>query len=318
MNCTRPGCTGVIEDGYCNVCGMAPPKAARRTPAPAGRRPSRAAGRAARAGGRAAVEPAPSAPLLSQPAGVRDSGRSGHRHPPVTSSRTRASGRSHLGAGLVEVPPVPVPRSGRRPSWPTRRWPRAPGSAPAATSRSAGRRDGAAGPDRGVLPAVRPRIFVLPEARCRATSSPGSTRWSAAWPTAAWAGSTWPGTATSPTAGSCSRACSTPATSDAMAAAVAETPLPRRGRAPEHRQDLQLRRARRRRLHRDGVRRRRVAEGPAEAAPRGQRRQPDPAARRPGHRLHPRDPAGPRLPAPQRPGLLRLQARQRDPARTSS
>ena len=28
MDCQRPGCTGTIEDGYCNVCGMAPEKGA--------------------------------------------------------------------------------------------------------------------------------------------------------------------------------------------------------------------------------------------------------------------------------------------------
>jgi serine/threonine-protein kinase PknG len=46
MNCTREGCTGTIVDGYCDVCGMVPP-------------------------------------------------------------RTGSSVRGHLGAGLVEVPPVP-------------------------------------------------------------------------------------------------------------------------------------------------------------------------------------------------------------------
>ncbi len=29
MNCTQPGCSGEITDGYCNICGMAPrPQAA--------------------------------------------------------------------------------------------------------------------------------------------------------------------------------------------------------------------------------------------------------------------------------------------------
>ena len=71
MNCQRPGCRGVIEDGYCNQCGMAP----------------------------ANGHSAPS----------RSSGTGSNR---TTSSRrngTRAgsTGRSHLGAGLVDVPPVP-------------------------------------------------------------------------------------------------------------------------------------------------------------------------------------------------------------------
>src|SRR6478736_9593895 len=37
MNCTQPGCTGTIVDGYCDVCGMAAGStpAAVRAPAPA-------------------------------------------------------------------------------------------------------------------------------------------------------------------------------------------------------------------------------------------------------------------------------------------
>ena len=27
MNCTREGCAGTIVDGYCDTCGMAPPRA---------------------------------------------------------------------------------------------------------------------------------------------------------------------------------------------------------------------------------------------------------------------------------------------------
>jgi serine/threonine-protein kinase PknG len=94
MNCTQPGCTGVIEDGYCNVCGMAPPKSAV---------PSAAS----------APAPAPSSPsaAVSGPtgtsgtAGVTGSQGSGSRR--TGSSRTRTSARSRLGAGLIEVPPIP-------------------------------------------------------------------------------------------------------------------------------------------------------------------------------------------------------------------
>ena len=69
-------------------------------------------------------------------------------------------------------------------------------------------------------------------------------------------------------------------------------PVPRRGDPPGDREDLQLRRARRqarrsRRLHRDGVRRRNVAQA-------GQGQQ---AAGRPGDRLHAGDPARPRVSA---------------------
>ena len=88
------------------------------------------------------------------------------------------------------------------------------------------------------------------------------------------------------------------ADADAMAAAAAEVARARRGRAPEHRADPQLRRTHGlgggpRRLHRHGVRRRHVAQ----ADPQGQQR---PAAARPGRRLHRRDRARARLPARRR------------------
>ena len=67
--------------------------------------------------------------------------------------------------------------------------------------------------------------------------------------------------------------------------------VPRAGRAPAHRRDLQLRHPRRGRLHRHGVRRRPVAQAGAQGADARQRRGLRPAADRPGARLHPRDPA---------------------------
>jgi serine/threonine-protein kinase PknG len=74
MNCARPGCTGQIVDGYCDVCGMAParPAAAPATP--------------------------PSSALTI--ATLTTSRRS-------ATGRTRTTGRGRLGAGLVEIPPVP-------------------------------------------------------------------------------------------------------------------------------------------------------------------------------------------------------------------
>ena len=70
--------------------------------------------------------------------------------------------------------------------------------------------------------------------------------------------------------------------------------VPRRRQAPQHRRHLQLRQARRRRLHRHGVRRRQDAQGPAQGA--------RPAAACRGHRLHPPHPRRVRLPA--RSGLV--------------
>ena len=93
MHCQRAGCTGTIEDGYCNVCGMAPEKGAMgaapqtlHPPSAPTAAPSAPSGRSARA---------------SQ--GTRGTTASG-------SSRRTGSGRTrrgNLGAGLVDVPPVP-------------------------------------------------------------------------------------------------------------------------------------------------------------------------------------------------------------------
>src|SRR3984893_2684254 len=98
MDCQRPGCTGTIEDGYCNVCGMAPEKGAvgAAPPAlqpPAGGQP-RAAGRSPSAG------QTPSARASQATRGTTSGGTSRR----TGSGRTR---RGNLGAGLVEVPPVP-------------------------------------------------------------------------------------------------------------------------------------------------------------------------------------------------------------------
>ena len=68
--CTQPGCTGTIDGGYCTVCGMAPSAAT-------GSRGSRGTGTG-----------------LTR----SSSGRSGP---------SGASGRGSLGAGLIEIPPVP-------------------------------------------------------------------------------------------------------------------------------------------------------------------------------------------------------------------
>jgi serine/threonine-protein kinase PknG len=76
VNCTQPGCSGQIVDGYCDVCGMAPASTSRSTPAAS-----------------AAVSGTTSA-------GTGSSRRTG-------SARTGTSTGSRLGGGLVEIPPVP-------------------------------------------------------------------------------------------------------------------------------------------------------------------------------------------------------------------
>jgi serine/threonine-protein kinase PknG len=111
--CLQPGCGGTIEDGYCDVCGLAPSPVAPARPArpaavpSAGSSPSiRYAGRSVRAG----TGPGGSGPAGSGPASARSagSGSTGSR-PSGRSSRSGGRlSRGRLGAGLVEVPPVPA------------------------------------------------------------------------------------------------------------------------------------------------------------------------------------------------------------------
>jgi hypothetical protein len=68
--CVQPGCGGTIQDGYCDTCGLA--------------------------------AAAPSAP--SVPSAWSGSGQSTRSRSRRTSAR---SARGRLGAGLVEIPPVP-------------------------------------------------------------------------------------------------------------------------------------------------------------------------------------------------------------------
>jgi serine/threonine-protein kinase PknG len=70
QSCAQPGCTGTIEDGYCNVCGLAPA----------------------------------ATPVVSTPSGRSTRGTTGTRR--TTSGRTSSR---RIGAGLVTVPEMPVP-----------------------------------------------------------------------------------------------------------------------------------------------------------------------------------------------------------------
>jgi serine/threonine-protein kinase PknG len=86
--CTRPGCGGTIEGGYCDTCGLAA------VPAQPG--PARATGPAYAMG---------SAPSGGTGTGSSSTGSGSGRTGRRGSSR---SSRGHLGAGLVEIPPVPA------------------------------------------------------------------------------------------------------------------------------------------------------------------------------------------------------------------
>jgi serine/threonine-protein kinase PknG len=80
--CDRPGCGGAVEDGYCTACGLAPAGGAAASPAGGS-----AAGSATVAGSVSA----------SRPSGSTFASRS-----------SAGSGRGSLGAGLVEIPPIPA------------------------------------------------------------------------------------------------------------------------------------------------------------------------------------------------------------------
>lgn len=108
--CTRPGCTGSIEEGYCNVCGMPPVEVAA---------PGQPHGRASDTGGaeRDHRTDAPTAALDVDSgrsvgsAGLGSAGLGSSRTGSSSSRRVRSdSGRARsarLGAGLTTVPSVP-------------------------------------------------------------------------------------------------------------------------------------------------------------------------------------------------------------------
>jgi hypothetical protein len=93
VTCTQPGCGGTIQDGYCDTCGIAV-GAAVSGPASAG------------SSGPASAGSSGSAPWSGP------SGTSGVTSGGSVRSRSRGRGsvrsvRGRLGAGLVEIPPVP-------------------------------------------------------------------------------------------------------------------------------------------------------------------------------------------------------------------
>ena len=218
--------------------------------------------------------------------------------------------RGNLGAGLVEMPSVPYrdPQSVLLvdPEVPERKRFCAHCDNPVGRSRGL-----APGPHRGLLPARRQGVLLHAEAvagRPRGRPVPGRR---AASPTAGWVDLSGPG---QERLGPLGRLEGPARRRRRIGHGGGDrgTAIPGRGGAPQHRQDLQLRRARRLRLHRHGIRRRRIAARGAHPPPRGGRA-PPPGG--PGDRLHPRDPPRHRVPAPPRPSLLRLQAGQRDPDR---
>jgi serine/threonine-protein kinase PknG len=101
---TCASCGGAIEDGYCNVCGLAAAPAA--TPASAASSSSRPAATASGPAPASTSGPASARPGLAS----SGSGATGSRRTGGARGSRRTSGRSargRLGAGLVEIPPVP-------------------------------------------------------------------------------------------------------------------------------------------------------------------------------------------------------------------
>src|SRR5215469_13546333 len=87
VKCTQPGCSGTIDGGYCDVCGVAAAPAsavsAQQTTSGSGRSGS-----------------------TSTSTGSRGTGRT--RSGTTRSGRSSRPSRGSLGAGLIEIPPVPA------------------------------------------------------------------------------------------------------------------------------------------------------------------------------------------------------------------
>lgn len=103
VTCARQGCSGTIQDGYCDVCGMAPAAgAAGASGGPAAPAAGAAAGAAAGTGATGATRG-----TAGRAFGTGLSARTLSGRTATGRSSPRSSRRGRLGAGLVEVPPVP-------------------------------------------------------------------------------------------------------------------------------------------------------------------------------------------------------------------
>ena len=290
MNCSQPGCTGLIVDGYCDLCGMAPP----RPDAPAAPpRPDAVA---------AAARPAPSGLTLTS---VGTTAR-------PTTARSRTSVRGRLGAGLVEVPPVPYRDPAHAVLGEAAVVPESRRFCAAATSRSDAATTAHPAAPR-VLPQVRNAVLVHAQAARRRARRPASTRWSGCL---AHGGLGWIYLARDRNVSDrwvVLKGLLNAGDEDAMAAALAERRFLAEVEHPnivkiynfvEHESSGYI-----------------VMEYVGGASLKqilAARREdnggePDPLPADPGDRVHARDPARARLPAPARAALLRLQARQRHP-----
>jgi serine/threonine-protein kinase PknG len=116
--CVQPGCDGAINGGYCVICGFAPLAPALRVPI-AGALATLVAAAPSRPVSAVAAEPVSVRSPGPRPAGLNGAGHPDDASismPTGASARSRgsrrASGRSSrgsLGAGLVEIEPIPAP-----------------------------------------------------------------------------------------------------------------------------------------------------------------------------------------------------------------
>jgi serine/threonine-protein kinase PknG len=109
IRCTQPGCSGTIDGGYCDVCGVAAASAA---PVSA---PTAGLGRPAGTGagvttGSAAYGSASAVSGTGRgtSAGSTSTGSRRSRSASTRTTRPSRSSRGSLGAGLIEIPPVPA------------------------------------------------------------------------------------------------------------------------------------------------------------------------------------------------------------------
>jgi serine/threonine-protein kinase PknG len=89
VRCAQPGCDGTIQDGYCDTCGLAAPASSSGPSGPSN--PSWSAGSGS----------------SSSAASVSSSGASRSTRSRARGRGSSRSARGRLGAGLVDIPPVP-------------------------------------------------------------------------------------------------------------------------------------------------------------------------------------------------------------------
>jgi len=106
--CTQPGCGGTIQDGYCDVCGLAPAPPPAANPA-AGWGPAQNAGSIRYAGGAGQVGGTGAGGSGPGGAGSSASGPSGPGSGPFGSSFSELTAPSFLSRPIASVlPAVPV------------------------------------------------------------------------------------------------------------------------------------------------------------------------------------------------------------------